>query len=97
MPGKAGQGRGAQARALSLDTAGLHLLLHDRLAVLAELPIGLPPLMIRLGVPFILSDQLVVASVCKLRELESNQRPPGSEPGVTTNSNCPASWFEFRG
>ena len=27
----------------------------------------------------------------KLRELESNQRPPGSEPGVTTNSNYPAS------
>ena len=27
----------------------------------------------------------------KLRELESNQRPPGSEPGVTTNSNCSAS------
>ena len=26
----------------------------------------------------------------KLRELESNQRPPGSEPGVTTSSNCPA-------
>jgi hypothetical protein len=31
-----------------------------------------------------------MTSVCKLRELESNQRPPGSEPGVTTNSNCPA-------
>jgi hypothetical protein len=28
---------------------------------------------------------------CKLRELESNQRPPGSEPGVTTNSDYPAS------
>jgi hypothetical protein len=27
----------------------------------------------------------------ELRELESNQRPPGSEPGVTTSSNCPAS------
>jgi hypothetical protein len=26
----------------------------------------------------------------KLRGLESNQRPPGSEPGVTTSSNCPA-------
>ncbi len=26
----------------------------------------------------------------KLRELESNQRPPGSEPGVTANSNYPA-------
>ena len=31
-----------------------------------------------------------MTSVCKLRELESNQRPPGSEPGVTTNSNYPA-------
>ena len=31
-----------------------------------------------------------MASDCKLRELESNQRPPGSEPGVTTNSNYPA-------
>ncbi len=31
-----------------------------------------------------------MASV-KLRGLESNQRPPGSEPGVTTNSNCPGS------
>lgn len=30
---------------------------------------------------------------CKLRELESNQRPPGSEPGVTTNSDCPASFL----
>ena len=27
--------------------------------------------------------------VLELRELESNQRPPGSEPGVTTNSNAP--------
>ena len=27
---------------------------------------------------------------CKLRELESNQRHPGSEPGVTANSNYPA-------
>ena len=26
----------------------------------------------------------------KLLELESNQRPPSSEPGVTTNSNYPA-------
>ena len=25
----------------------------------------------------------------KFRGLESNQRPPGSEPGVTTSSNCP--------
>jgi hypothetical protein len=33
-----------------------------------------------------------MTSVCKLRELESNQRPPGSEPGVTTNSNYPASF-----
>ena len=34
-----------------------------------------------------------MTSVCKLRELESNQRPPGSEPGVTTNSNYPASFI----
>jgi hypothetical protein len=27
----------------------------------------------------------------KFRGLESNQRPPGSEPGITTNSNCPGS------
>lgn len=27
----------------------------------------------------------------KLRELESNGRTPGSEPGVTTNNDCPAS------
>ena len=32
----------------------------------------------------------------KLRELESNQRPPGSEPGVTTNSNYPAVFVEPR-
>ena len=29
----------------------------------------------------------------KLRGLESNQRPPGSEPGVTTSSNYPGSSF----
>jgi hypothetical protein len=29
-------------------------------------------------------------SISQLRGLESNQRPPGSEPGVTTSSNCPA-------
>jgi hypothetical protein len=34
---------------------------HDRLALLPELSIGLPPIMIRLGVPFALSDQFVVA------------------------------------
>ena len=27
----------------------------------------------------------------QFRGLESNQRPPGSEPGVTTSSNCPGS------
>ena len=27
----------------------------------------------------------------KFRGLESNQRLPGSEPGVTTSSNCPGS------
>lgn len=35
-------------------------------------------------------DSLLVASVSKLRGLESNQRPPDSESGVTTSSNCPA-------
>jgi hypothetical protein len=29
----------------------------------------------------------------KLRELESNQRPPGSEPGATTGSSCPGIRF----
>jgi hypothetical protein len=29
----------------------------------------------------------------KFRGLESNQRPPGSEPGVTTSSNCPGSYL----
>ena len=37
-----------------------------------------------------------MTSVCKLRGLESNQRPPGSEPGVTTNSNYPASFVNPR-
>ena len=37
-----------------------------------------------------------MTSDCKLRELESNQRPPGSEPGVTTNSNYPASFGKPR-
>ena len=32
-----------------------------------------------------------VSLITELRKLESNQRPPGSEPGVTTNSNCSAS------
>lgn len=31
-------------------------------------------------------------SVSQFRGLESNQRPPGSEPGVTTSSNCPGSF-----
>ena len=30
----------------------------------------------------------------QFRELESNQRPPGSEPGVTTNSNYPGMLFD---
>lgn len=34
-----------------------------------------------------------MASVVKLRGSESNQRPPGSEPGVTTSSNYPGSCF----
>ena len=29
----------------------------------------------------------------KLRELESNQRPPGSEPGATTSSSYPGMCF----
>ena len=33
-----------------------------------------------------------ITSVQQLRELESNQRPPGSEPGVTTNSDYPTSF-----
>ena len=37
-----------------------------------------------------------MTSVFKLRELESNQRPPGSEPGVTANSNCPAMFVKPR-
>jgi hypothetical protein len=32
----------------------------------------------------------------KFRGLESNQRPPGSEPGVTTSSNCPGSRLHKR-
>ena len=32
----------------------------------------------------------------ELRGLESNQRPPGSEPGVTTSSNCPGSFMCLR-
>jgi hypothetical protein len=37
-----------------------------------------------------------MTSVFKLRELESNQRPPGSEPGVTANSNYPAVFVKPR-
>ena len=36
-----------------------------------------------------------IASIGQFRELESNQRPPGSEPGVTTSSNCPGSTSSF--
>ena len=32
----------------------------------------------------------------QFRGLESNQRPPGSEPGVTTSSNCPGSHLHER-
>jgi hypothetical protein len=32
----------------------------------------------------------------KLRGLESNQRPPDSESGVTTSSNCPAFQLDYR-
>lgn len=35
----------------------------------------------------------VCCAVRKLRELESNQRPPGSAPGVTTSSNYPGILF----
>jgi hypothetical protein len=35
------------------------------------------------------SSSIRITSVCQFRELESNQRLPGSEPGVTTSSNCP--------
>src|SRR6266568_3163302 len=31
----------------------------------------------------------------KLRGLESNQRPPGSEPGVATSSNRPAVFLPY--
>src|SRR6266576_1868861 len=31
----------------------------------------------------------VIWDATKFRGLESNQRLPGSEPGVTTSSNCP--------
>ncbi len=31
----------------------------------------------------------------KLRGVESNHRPPGSEPGVTTSSNCPGRVMTF--
>ena len=37
------------------------------------------------------SGRMPSVSPNKLRGLESNQRPPGSEPGVTTNSNYPGS------
>lgn len=36
------------------------------------------------------SSSRMTSVLFKLRELESNQRLPGSEPGVTTNSNYPA-------
>ena len=38
------------------------------------------------------SGRMPSVSPRKLRGLESNQRPPGSEPGVTTNSNYPGSF-----
>ena len=42
------------------------------------------------------SSTIRMASV-KFRGLESNQRTPGSGPGVTTNSNCPGSFFSRHG
>ncbi len=49
---------------------------------------SLPPPAFQAG-----SSPVRMASVdrIKFREVESNHRPPGSEPGVTTNSNCPGS------
>ena len=38
-------------------------------------------------------DDFRCTFVFKLRELESNQRPPGSEPSVATNSNYLAVFF----
>ncbi len=35
-------------------------------------------------------------NLSKFRGLESNQRPPGSEPGVTTNSSCPGVLIRFQ-
>jgi hypothetical protein len=51
--------------------------------------------------PLILPDDFLVlrvskSCVCELRGLESNQRPPDSESGVTTSSNCPAFQWDYR-
>src|SRR5207245_75151 len=41
-------------------------------------------------------DDFQVCDSSTFRELESNQRPPGSEPGVTTSSNCPGADSLFK-
>jgi hypothetical protein len=46
--------------------------------------------------PLIRPDDFRTVVVFKLRGLESNQRPPDSESGVTTSSNCPAASFHRR-
>jgi hypothetical protein len=35
------------------------------------------------------SGRITSVLLFKFRGLESNQRPPGSEPGATTSSSCP--------
>jgi len=46
--------------------------LHNRFAVLAELSIGLPALVIGLGIPFALSNQFVVAGQLTLVHRAAN-------------------------
>ena len=41
-------------------------------------------------------DDFRCTTLSKFRGLESNQRPPGSEPGVTTSSNCPGSVLSIK-
>ena len=42
------------------------------------------------------SGRMTSVRASKLRGLESNQRPPGSEPGVTTSSNYPGILLRHR-
>ncbi len=50
--------------------------------------------------PLIRPDDFLVLEtpirLSELRGLESNQRPPDSESGVTTSSNCPAFQLDYR-